>query len=109
MAAGSCRRQRSARSIVLVRRPTFAGLALTLHREALVSELGRQSTLQSILLQTPIKCAPAQAERLGGLARIAVMARQRFFDQERFHFLQAHILEARRYRRGHSLGQDRSP
>src|ERR1700737_3875940 len=50
--------------------------------------------LQSILLETPVECAPAQTERLGGFARIAIVARQSFFDKEGFDLFQAHFFQA---------------
>ena len=53
------------------------------------------------MLETSIKGAPAQAERLGRLARVSIVSRERFLDQERLHFLETHFLEARRSRHGH--------
>src|SRR5205085_6634761 len=52
--------------------------------------------LESILLESPIKRAPAQPQRFRGLARVAVETGKRLLDQKRFHFLEAHVLEPRR-------------
>ena len=54
------------------------------------------SLLKAVPLQAPVERAPAQAERVGRLADVAVEPRQGLLDQKRFHFFQAHILEPRR-------------
>jgi hypothetical protein len=51
---------------------------------------------QPVFLEPPIKRAAAQPEFLGGFARVAVAASERFFDQERLDLLDAHFLEPRR-------------
>ena len=56
----------------------------------------RRASLQSIVLQPAIERAPAQAQGLGGLARVAIETAERFLNQERFHFLQAHVFDAGR-------------
>ena len=49
---------------------------------------------ETILLQTPVKCASAQAQCFRCLARVAVVSRERFLYQERFDFLKTHLFEA---------------
>src|SRR5436190_245930 len=49
--------------------------------------------LQAVALQTSVESATAQAERLGGLADVAVVAGHRLFDQEALDVLEAHVLE----------------
>ena len=51
---------------------------------------------QTILLQSPIERAPTQSERVGGFARVPIISRQRFLNQKRFNFFQAHFLEIAR-------------
>src|SRR3989442_1742731 len=51
---------------------------------------------QSILFQPSIKGAAAQAERFGGLHRVAVATCECLFDQIPLDLVQAHVLEARR-------------
>ena len=52
--------------------------------------------LESILLQPAIERAPTQSQSLRRLPRVAIEARKRLLDQERFHFLEAHVFEPRR-------------
>ena len=56
--------------------------------------------LKSILLQPAIERAPAQPEGLCRLAGVAIKTRERLLDQERFHFLEAHVFQPGRV--GHS-------
>src|SRR5688572_23432241 len=50
-------------------------------------------SLQAVALQPPVEGTAAEAERLGGLADVAVVARHRLLDQEALDVLQAHVLE----------------
>ena len=51
---------------------------------------------QSISLQPSIERRPAQTERFGRLADVAVEPRHRLLDEEAFNLLEAHILDSRR-------------
>src|SRR4051812_9191827 len=51
--------------------------------------------LELVAFQAPVERAAAQAEFLGGLARVAVAAGEGLLDQERFDLLEAHVLETR--------------
>ena len=55
-------------------------------------EIGRRSS-QSEALEPPVQRAAAEAERLGRVAHIASIARQRFLDEEAFHLFEAHLFE----------------
>jgi len=80
------------------RDPAFVGETLprlALSRGGRAIHAQRRARLQTIMLQSPIKSAPAQAERLGRAPRVAIESPQRFLDQERFHFLETHVLNAR--------------
>jgi hypothetical protein len=61
------------------------------------SAIGNRQFSKAILLETPIESASAQAQRLRGLARIAIVSGQRFFDQERFDFFETHLLHVPRF------------
>src|SRR2546427_1057481 len=51
---------------------------------------------QPVALQSPVKRATAQTERLGRLADVPVEPRHRFLDQEALDLFEAHVLDARR-------------
>jgi hypothetical protein len=52
---------------------------------------------KAILLQSPVKRASAQAQRLCRLARVAVISGQRFFDQECFDLFETHLFDVARF------------
>ena len=101
----SCeRRRRGLRSCFISRAPALVLLlVIVLVIEKLRStghehdyEHEHEKSSQPMLLKTTVKCAPAQAERFRRLARVAIVSGERFLDQERLHFLETHLLQARR-------------
>src|SRR5205807_1440146 len=54
------------------------------------------SASEPVTLKPSVQRAAAEAERLCGLADVAVEARHRLPDQESFDVLEAHVLDARR-------------
>src|SRR5690348_6897933 len=53
------------------------------------------ASFQAVLLQTAIHCAATQAESFGGLADVAVVARERALNQVMLYFVQTHFFEPR--------------
>ncbi len=78
--------------------PAFVGKTLprlAFSRGGRAIHAQRRARLQTIMLQPSIEGAPAQAERLGRAPRVAIESAQGLLDQERFHFLETHVLDAR--------------
>ena len=61
------------------------------------SEIGNRKFSKAILLQAPVERASTQAECLCSLARVTVIASQRFFDQKCFDLFETHLLNVPRF------------
>src|SRR5580658_3961924 len=49
----------------------------------------------SVALQAAVQSAAAEAQSIGGVAHVSIVARERFLDEEGLHFLDAHVFQAR--------------